>query len=60
MKLKCNGAGRDKDNDQFLWFAFNREPTDDELRYLHEVVKRAAECSPIEAPKSPHLRVVDQ
>jgi len=60
MKLKCNGAGRDKDNNQFLWFAFNRTPTDDELRYLHEVVKRASECSPVETPKRYPLKLVDR
>lgn len=49
-KLKCNGIGRDKDNDQFLFFAFNRKPTDDEMRYLHEVMERAAVCCPYTLP----------
>lgn len=45
--LKCPGAGRVGDNDKALIFYFNRPPTDDELRYLHEVMQRAAVCSPV-------------
>lgn len=44
--LKCPGAGRVGDNDQALIFYFNRRPTDDEFRYLHEVMQRAAVCAP--------------
>lgn len=45
--LRCPGSGRDADNDRALIFYFNRKPTDAELRYLHEVMQRAAVCSPV-------------
>ncbi len=45
-KLKCSGVGRDAQHDRSLCFYFNRKPTDDEMRFLHEVVERAAECTP--------------
>lgn len=44
--LKCPGIGRDKDHDRALAFYFNRPVTDDEMRFLHEVMQRAAECMP--------------
>ena len=50
MRLKCPGVGRDKDNEQSLCFYFNRKPSDDEMRYLHDVMQRASECSPIADP----------
>lgn len=40
--LRCPGAGRDAGNEKALCFYFNRAPTDDELRYLHDVMQRAA------------------
>ena len=46
VPLKCNGTGRDKDHNRALAFYFNRRVTDDELRFLDEVVKRAAACMP--------------
>lgn len=39
--LKCPGIGRDKDCISALAFYFNRRVTDDEMRFLHEVVQRA-------------------
>lgn len=39
--LECPGAGRDAANDKSICFYFNRRVTDDELRYLHEVMQRA-------------------
>jgi hypothetical protein len=39
--LKCPGVGRDAENEQSLCFYFNRKVTDDEMRYLHEVMQRA-------------------
>lgn len=54
--LKCPGVGRDADNDKALAFYFNRRPSDDEMRYLHEVMQRAAVCSPIDPP--PSLKLV--
>ena len=45
-RLKCNGTGRDKDCLSALQFYFNRRVTDDELRFLDEVMKRAAACMP--------------
>lgn len=59
MRLKCPGVGRDKDNEQSLCFYFNRKVSDDEMRYLHEVIQRASECSPIEdRSTTPRLKLV--
>ena len=44
--LKCPGVGRDKDCISALQFYFSRPVTDDEMRFLHEVVQRAAVCMP--------------
>jgi hypothetical protein len=44
--LKCPAVGRDKDNNQALSFYFNRCVTDDEMRFLHDVIKRAAVAAP--------------
>ena len=41
-RLKCNGVARDDGNERSLSFYFSRRVTDDELRYLHDVMKRAA------------------
>ena len=45
-ELKCPGVGRDKDNIAALQFYFSRPVTDDEMRFLHDVMKRAAACMP--------------
>jgi len=50
--LKCPGVGRDAGNDRSLCFYFNRKPTDDEMRYLHEVMQRAAVCRAVVAGAS--------
>ncbi len=42
--LKCPGVGRDKDCISALQFYFSRPVTDDEMRFLHEVVQRAVAC----------------
>lgn len=44
--LKCPGVGRDKDCISAMQFYFNRPVTDDEMRFLHEVVQRAVACMP--------------
>jgi hypothetical protein len=44
--LKCPGVGRDKDCISALQFYFSRKVTDDEMRYLHEVMQRAVACLP--------------
>lgn len=54
--LKCPGACRDSGNEKSLCFYFNRKPTDAEMSYLHEVMQRAAICSPIEP--LPSLKLV--
>ena len=46
IALKCPGVGRDKDCISAVQFYFNRPVTDDEMRFLHEVVQRAAVCMP--------------
>jgi hypothetical protein len=45
-KLKCPGVGRDKDCVSALQFYFNRPVTDDEMRFLHEVMQRTVACMP--------------
>ena len=40
-ELKCPGVGRDAENEKALCFYFNRQVSDDEIRYLHEVIQRA-------------------
>ena len=42
--LTCPGVGRDKDNVSALQFYFSRKVTDDEMRFLHEVMQRAVAC----------------
>ena len=42
--LTCPGVGRDKDNISALQFYFSRPVTDDEMRFLHEVMQRAVAC----------------
>jgi hypothetical protein len=44
--LKCPGVGRDKDCISALQFYFNRPVTDDEMRFLHEVMQRTVACMP--------------
>lgn len=46
MNLECNGVGRDAEHLRSLCFYFNRVPTDDEMRYLHDVMRRATACNP--------------
>lgn len=45
-ELRCPGVGRDKDNLCALQFYFSRPVTDDEMRFLHDVMMRAASCVP--------------
>lgn len=42
LGLRCFGVGRDSENPKALCFSFSRPPTDDELRALHDLVRR--EC----------------
>jgi hypothetical protein len=44
--LKCPGVGRDKDRDSALQFYFNRHVTDDEMKFLHEVMQRTVALMP--------------
>jgi hypothetical protein len=44
--LRCPGLGRDAENPKALIAIFNRPVSDDEMRYLHEVLERAAACNP--------------
>ena len=43
--LRCYGVARIADNDQTLIFVFDRQPTDAEMRFLHDVMQRAAVCA---------------
>jgi hypothetical protein len=45
-RLKVYGMGRVGDNPQALLLILNQCPTDNQLRYLHDVMRRAAECMP--------------
>ena len=39
--LRCPGVGRDAENDRSVCFYFSRNVTDDEMRFLHDVMQRA-------------------
>lgn len=45
-KLRCPGVGRGKDCISALQFYFSRRVTDDEMRFLHEVVQRSVALLP--------------
>lgn len=45
-RLSCPGVGRDKDCISALAFYFSRRVTDDEMRFLHEVMQRAVASIP--------------
>ena len=47
QELKCPGVCRDKDNLSALQFYFSRRVTDDEMRFLHDVMKRAVAMRPL-------------
>jgi hypothetical protein len=40
--LKCPGVSRMGDNDKAILVSFNRQLTDEELRFFHEVCQRSA------------------
>lgn len=44
--LKCPGVGRDKDCITAMQFYFSRRVSDDEMRFLHEVMQRSVACMP--------------
>lgn len=44
--LRCPGIGRNAEWPKSLLFYFDRVPTDDQIRYLHEVMQRACACMP--------------
>lgn len=54
-KLKCPGVGRDKDCISALEFYLSRKVTDDEMRFLHEVMQRAVEQLPRKKPFQPRV-----
>jgi len=41
-KLKCTGVGRDGENEKCLIAYFNQSPTDDQMRFFHDCLKRWA------------------
>lgn len=45
-KLRSTAIGRNAEWPKSLLFYFNGVPTDDQMRYLHEVVQRACACMP--------------
>ena len=40
-QLECSGVGRDDKNEKALVFYFTRNTTADEMRFLHNVMRRA-------------------
>ncbi len=44
--MRCNGVGRNAEWPKSLLFYFNAAPTDDQMRYLQEVMARAVACMP--------------
>lgn len=46
LKLRCNGIGRNAEWPKSLLFYFDTVPSDDQMRFLHEVMKRACACLP--------------
>ncbi|PKQ05357.1 MAG: hypothetical protein CVT71_01960 [Alphaproteobacteria bacterium HGW-Alphaproteobacteria-10] len=44
--LRCPGIGRDSETPKILVVYLNRAATDDEMRFLHEVLQRAAPSAP--------------
>ncbi len=44
--LKCPGVGRDAENDKALVFYLSRKVTDEEMRFLHDVMQRAVIMAP--------------
>jgi hypothetical protein len=51
IPLRCFGVARDKDNISTLQFYFTRPVTNDEMRFLGEVMQRAAACIPKSASR---------
>jgi hypothetical protein len=43
-KLKVRGVGRVADEPRAMLVCFNERPTDEELRFLHDVMERAVAC----------------
>ena len=58
-QLKCPGVGRDKDCISTLRFYFTRRVTDDEMRFLHDVIQRAVACMPQSAAHKPRWRLTN-
>lgn len=44
--LRSNGVGRNTEWPKSLLFYFDGVPSDDQMRYLSEVVQRACACMP--------------
>lgn len=59
MKLLVKGIGRDAENAQALFVAFNRKPTDEEMRmiddFLHMMVDQSDVMEPGNAGINRHL-----
>jgi hypothetical protein len=51
IELRVPGVGRDKDNAAALCFYFNRRATDDEMRFLHDVLRRAVAMHGLNHPE---------
>lgn len=51
--LSCNGVGRDNDCISALRFFFNRPVSDDEMRFLHDVMRRSVALAEFATRKEP-------
>ena len=51
-RLEINGVGRDKDCLSALVLYFNRALTDDEVRFIHDVMRRTVKISMSNEEKS--------
>lgn len=49
--LRNLGVGRDVENERSVCFYFSRRVTDYEMRFLHDVMRRAAACMPEDASR---------
>lgn len=45
-ELKAKGIGREIGSPQYLFIGFNRQPTDDEMRAIHEFLRRPPPTCP--------------
>lgn len=45
-KIQCTGVGRDAEHSKCLIAYFDRQPTDDQMRFFHDCLKRWGAIAP--------------